>query len=177
MSNNLERLQAEIAKDVRDNTTIELASDITLDEGLYFVGEDDNPVENLTINGNGHTITASDTFHTNSYGQNNLVKFDKVENAVLENVTLETNELAKHVLDVYDTTLTIENVTSLMKKITRNDSFEIPLDGRVTITENLYLMSSTPFSIEIYYNDTEFVIYITTDYMGCPDFSIIYPGT
>ena len=72
---------------------------------------------------------------------------------------------------------TIENVTSLMKKITRNDSFEIPLDGRVTITENLYLMSSTPFSIEIYYNDTEFVIYITTDYMGCPDFSIIYPGT
>ena len=104
-------LPQQIAKDVRDNTTIELASDITLDEGLYFVGEDDNPVENLTINGNGHTITASDTFHTNSYGQNNLVKFDKVENAVLENVTLETNELAKHVLDVYDTTLTIENVT------------------------------------------------------------------
>ena len=101
-------LSQQLTKDLQDNTTIELYSDITLDEGLYF---DSKPVKNLTIKGNGHTITASDTFHTNVQGQINLVKFDKIESATLENVTLETNELAKHVLDVYDTTLTIENVT------------------------------------------------------------------
>ena len=101
-------LSQQLTKDLQDNTTIELYSDITLDEGLYF---DSKPVKNLTIKGNGHTITASDAFHTNVQGQINLVKFDKIESATLENVTLETNELAKHVLDVYDTRLTLENVT------------------------------------------------------------------
>ena len=72
---------------------------------------------------------------------------------------------------------TIENVTLLMRKITCNDSFEIPSDGRVRITDNLYLNSAMPICITITYNNTEFTIYLTTDYMGCPDFSIIYPGT
>ena len=72
---------------------------------------------------------------------------------------------------------TIENVTLLMRKITCNDSFEIPSDGRVRITDNLYLISTMPICITITYNNTEFTIYLTTDYMGCPDFSIIYPGT
>lgn len=72
---------------------------------------------------------------------------------------------------------TIENVTLLMRKITCNDSFEIPSDGRVIITDNLYLNSAMPICITITYNNTEFTIYLTTDYMGCPDFSIIYPGT
>ena len=70
---------------------------------------------------------------------------------------------------------TIEDVTLLMKEITCNDSFVIPSNDVVIITDNLSL-ENTPECIYIDYNDTQFIIHPDTD-LGCLDFSIIYPGT
>ena len=74
---------------------------------------------------------------------------------------------------------TIEDVTSFMREITRNDSFVIPSNDDVIITDNLSL-ENTPEYIYIYiyidYNNTQFMINPDTD-LRYPDFSIIYPGT
>ena len=43
--------------------TIELTEDIEVSEEVYIT------VDNVTINGNGHTITAADDFKTNASGQ------------------------------------------------------------------------------------------------------------
>ena len=70
---------------------------------------------------------------------------------------------------------TIEDVTLLMKEITCNDSFVIPSNDDVIITDNLSL-ENTPECIYIDYNNTQFIINPGTD-LRYPDFSIIYPGT
>ena len=70
---------------------------------------------------------------------------------------------------------TIEDVTSFMREITRNDSFVIPSNDDVIITDNLSL-ENTPECIYIDYNNTQFIINPGTD-LRYPDFSIIYPGT
>ena len=103
-------LPEQVAKDIRSNTTIELASNITLDKGLYIVCEAENKLENIVIKGNGNTITASEDFTTNEYGQINLVKFENVDNGAIENVTLQTTDKVKHALDVYASNLEIDDV-------------------------------------------------------------------
>lgn len=91
---------------IQSNTTIELAGDIQLSEELYL-----KDVNNITIKGNGHTITASDDFKMNTEGQIQLVKVENAKNIVFDNVVLKATPSTKHVLDVYQAEVAIQDVT------------------------------------------------------------------
>ena len=59
----------QIMDKLKPGTTIELMSDIEVSEEVYI-----NGIDNVTINGNGHTITAADGFKMNTSGQIQLMK-------------------------------------------------------------------------------------------------------
>lgn len=67
----------QIMDKLKPGTTIELMSDIEVSEEVYI-----NGIDNITINGNGHTITAADGFKMNTSGQIQLMKIEA------DNVTL-----------------------------------------------------------------------------------------
>lgn len=85
----------QIIKNLKSGTTIELMSDIKLSEELYI-----NSVDNITIKGNGHTITAADDFKMNLEGQIQLVKIE-ADNVTLDDVKLVATDKNKHTLDVW----------------------------------------------------------------------------
>ncbi len=96
----------QIANNLKPGTTIELMSDIRLSEEFYIHG-----VDNITVNGNGHTITAGDNFTTNIEGQIQLVKVES-NNVTLNDVNLVATSANKHTLDVYGSqNLQLNNVT------------------------------------------------------------------
>lgn len=84
----------QISDALRPGTTIELTENITVDEMLYI------QTENVTIKGNGNTITASDEYVTGLHGQTNLFKIE-ADNVTIDNVVLKTTDKTKHVLDIY----------------------------------------------------------------------------
>ncbi len=103
----------QIMSRLRAGMTIELTEDIEVSEEVYIT------VDNVTINGNGHTITAADDFKTNASGQNNLVKIE-ADNVTLDDVNLVATDKNKHTLDVWgsnnvqliDVTLDHENASN-----------------------------------------------------------------
>ncbi len=100
-------LVKQVIDGLKPGTTIELTEDIELSEELYIKG-----VDNVTIKGNGHTITAAEDFKMNIEGQIQLVKVESAENVTLDNVKLVGTDKTKHTLDVYGATnLTLNNVT------------------------------------------------------------------
>lgn len=86
-------------------TTIELTEDITVDEMAYI-----KDVDNITINGNGHKITASDNFAMGTHGQINLFKVEGGENVVLNDVNLVATASNKNTLDLYQSDVVLNNV-------------------------------------------------------------------
>lgn len=86
-------------------TTIELTEDITVDEMAYI-----KDVDNITINGNGHKITASDTFAMGTHGQINLFKVEGGEGIVLNDVNLVATASNKNTLDLYQSDVVLNNV-------------------------------------------------------------------
>lgn len=86
-------------------TTIELTEDITVDEMAYI-----KDVDNITINGNGHKITASGNFAMGTHGQINLFKVEGGENVVLNDVNLIATASNKNTLDLYQSDVVLNNV-------------------------------------------------------------------
>ena len=85
----------QIVKNLKPGTTIELMSDIKLSEELYI-----NSVDQITIKGNGHTITAADDFKMNLEGQIQLVKIE-ADGVTLDDVKLVATDKNKHTLDIW----------------------------------------------------------------------------
>ncbi len=100
-------LTEQVIKGLKSNTTIELDGDIQVDEEVYI-----KDVDGITVKGNGHAITASETFKKNLAGQVNLFKVENGENLTLENVKLVGTDKTKHCLDVY----TVDNL--VLKDVT-----------------------------------------------------------
>ena len=102
--------KTEFVKQIMDNlkpgTTIELMSNIEVSEEVYI-----NGIDNVTINGNGHTITAADNFKMNTAGQIQLMKI-QADNVTLNDVNLVATAANKHTLDVYGSqNVQLNNVT------------------------------------------------------------------
>lgn len=96
----------QIMKGLKPGTTIELMSDIEVSEEVYI-----NGIDNITIKGNGHTITAAEDFKKNSAGQINLFKI-QADNVVLDDVKLVATAANKHTLDIYGAKgVVLNNVT------------------------------------------------------------------
>ena len=96
----------QIVKNLKPGTTIELMSDIEVSEEVYI-----NGIDNVTIKGNGHTITAADDFKMNIEGQINLFKIE-ADNVVLDDVKLVATAANKHTLDIYGAKgVVLNNVT------------------------------------------------------------------
>lgn len=85
----------QIMKGLRAGTTIELMEDIEVSEEVYI-----NKVDNITIKGNGHKITAAEDFKKNEFGQINLFKIE-ANNVSLDNLSLVATSANKHTLDIY----------------------------------------------------------------------------
>lgn len=84
----------QVTNNVRENTTIELTEDVAVDEMVYI------KTPNVTIEGNGNTITSSENFKAGTHGQINLFKIE-AEGVKLDNVTLKTTEKSQHALDIW----------------------------------------------------------------------------
>ena len=102
--------KTEFVKQIMDKlqpgTTIELMSDIEVSEEVYI-----NGIDNVTINGNGHTITAADDFKMNTAGQIELMKI-QADNVTLNDVNLVATAANKHTLDVWGSqNVQLNNVT------------------------------------------------------------------
>lgn len=100
----------QITDNLRSGTTIELTENITVDEMAYINGVDD-----ITINGNGNTITASDNFAVNpSHGQVNLFKVEgngtTGKNIVLNDLKLVATDKNRNTLDLYQSDVVLNNV-------------------------------------------------------------------
>ena len=96
----------QIMNNIKPGTTVELMSDIEVSEEIYIQDTD-----NITIKGNGHTITAAEDFKVNTSGQVNLFKIqaDQVE---LNDVKLVATEANKHTLDIWGAQdVVLNNVT------------------------------------------------------------------
>ena len=126
----------QIAEYLIPGTTIELMSDITLSEEFYI-----NKVDNITINGNGHTITAAKDFKMNTEGQIQLVKIQESDGVTLNNVKLVGTEQTKHTLDVWGATNVVLNDVTLDHE---NASSGAPLvinGSSVAVTGSLELIT------------------------------------
>ena len=92
-----------------ENAVWNLSADIQLGKMLNLSG-----LKNVTINGNGHTITAGTGFAWNEGNQNacHLVQVLSSTGVTLENVDLVATSANKHVLNVYgESSVTLSNVT------------------------------------------------------------------
>ena len=95
----------QIVKNLKSGTTVELMSDIEVDEGVYIHTPD------VAIVGNGHTITAAEGFKMNTEGQINLMKI-QADDVVVENVKLVATADNKHTLDIWGAdNVTLKDVT------------------------------------------------------------------
>lgn len=96
----------QVMNKLKPGTTIELMSDIKVREEVYI-----NGIDNITIKGNGHTITAADDFKVNAAGQINLFKI-QADNVTLSDVKLIATDKNKHTLDIWGAKdVVLNNVT------------------------------------------------------------------
>lgn len=95
----------QITDNLRSGTTIELTEDITVDEMAYI-----KDVNDITINGNDHKITASGNFIEGTHGQINLFKVEGGEGIVLNDVNLVATASNKNTLDLYQSDVVLNNV-------------------------------------------------------------------
>lgn len=95
----------QVTNTVRENTTIELTDDVAVNEMVYI------QTPNVTVKGNGHTITAADDFKVGTHGQNNLFKV-QANNVTLDGLNLVATASNKHTLDVWGAQdVVLNNVT------------------------------------------------------------------
>ena len=117
----------QVIRGIRPGTTVELASDITVGEGVYLI---DKP--NITINGNGNSIKAGDDFKMNLEGQINLFKIQS-DGVTLNDVQLVTNEKAKHALDVWGAKDVVLNNVTLDHSVAQSGAPLIINGSNVTV--------------------------------------------
>lgn len=90
---------------LQSNTTVTLATDVKLDSMLDIANE------NVTLDLNGHTITASDSF-TGSYDNDKHLVNVTGSNVTIKNGTLKTTDANKHALNIYEAeNVVVEDVT------------------------------------------------------------------
>ena len=90
---------------VKDGETIDLVADVEVAKCLEVT------VDNVTINGNGHTITAAKGIASNASGNAHLLEITG-EGATVKDVTLLGTSETKHALNIWCAdTATLENVT------------------------------------------------------------------
>lgn len=98
-------IQKQVIDRIPEQATVSLAENVAVDEMLYI------QTQGVTIEGNGHQITASEDFAAGTHGQIQLVKIE-TDNVTIKNVDLIGTEKTKHTLDVYGAeNLNLENVT------------------------------------------------------------------
>lgn len=101
----------QITEGLRSGTTIELTEDITVDEMAYI-----KDVDNITINGNGHKITASENFTGDYDSEKSLFKIEgnagngTGKNITLNDVELVATNLNRNTLDLYQSDVVLNNV-------------------------------------------------------------------
>lgn len=117
----------QVIRGIRPGTTVELATDITVGEGVYLI---DKP--NITINGNGNSIKAGDDFKMNLEGQINLFKIQS-DGVTLNDVQLITNEKAKHALDVWGAKDVVLNNVTLDHSVAQSGAPLIINGSNVTV--------------------------------------------
>lgn len=135
---NEEQLRAAVQANVTDGSVekIVLTNDIALGEELYL-----RNVNDLVIDGNGHTITALPGFAVNTSGQRQLVKIQTEADVTLKNVILEHIELpfvantTYHTLDIWGSNnVTLEDVTVVRDVAAQNGGAPVVLnDSNVTV--------------------------------------------
>lgn len=123
--------EKELKDAIVEGATINLTGDITVDEEVYILN-----TSHVTINGNGHTITASESFHVNSAGQINLFKIQS-DNVTLNNVKLVTTTANKHALDIWGSKdVVLNNVT--LNHTNASEGAPLVINGSsVTVTGKL----------------------------------------
>ena len=95
----------QVTNNLKPGTTVELTEDVAVDEMVYI------QTDNVTVKGNGHKITASESYAMGTHGQTNLFKV-QADNVTLEDVSLVSTDLTKHSLDVWGAeNVTLKNVT------------------------------------------------------------------
>ena len=122
----------QISDNLRPGTVVELTEDIEVDEMVYITTDD------VTIRGNGHTITASEDFQMGTHGQINLFKIE-ADDVTVDNVKLVATADNKHTLDIYgadnvtlkDVTLDHENGSSGAPLI--NNASNVTVEGNFTL--------------------------------------------
>lgn len=104
--------ETELRDAIAAGKSVKLTADIALNSKLSVTAS------NITIDGDGYNITASDSFTADITGQNNLVKLigaDEVSGVTgvkLMNIKLVTTAAAKHALDIWCSKgIVLENVT------------------------------------------------------------------
>ena len=92
-------------ENLRNGATVKLSGDVKIDEML------DITQSNITLDLNGHTITASDTFKSTYANDSHLVNVTGA-GVTLKNGTLKTTNQNKHALNLYGAQkATLENLT------------------------------------------------------------------
>lgn len=136
--------------------TITLSKDIEIDQMLYIAGEvSDNNVhypliQSLVLDGNGHTVSASENFHEWRYpqggtnGQYHLLKVDKVDNVTIQNITLkhsalENAQFSYQTLDIYQAkNIQLNNITLYREGASNKGGAALVVNGsEVTVTGKL----------------------------------------
>jgi len=88
-----------------ESKTLVLTEDVQLSKQLNV------KTSGVTIDGNGHTIYAADDFAGDYAGNLSLVKFENVTGVTLKDVTIRTNDKCSNALDIFESEVTLENVT------------------------------------------------------------------
>ncbi len=103
--NELVSLDYIYSQDTKPGTIIKLSEDIKLDKSLAITRSD------ITIDLNSHKIEATSNFSTLKDNQKHLIVLDNVNNVIIKNGTVETNNNNKNGITIADSkAITLENL-------------------------------------------------------------------
>lgn len=116
IDDNVADISKQIIESAPSGTVISLETDINLTSQLYINNKD------ITIDGNGHTITGDDTnfvaFSTDPSTQPMNLVSASGSNVTIKNVDIVVGDLNKHTLNVVNSDVVLDNVTLDNQKTT-----------------------------------------------------------
>lgn len=98
--------QRQVFDKLPENGTIILSGDVILDKSISIS-------KNVTIIGNNHKITASDSFTNVDLDpiKDNLFNINLLDNVTFKDVIIETSSLNSNAINIIDSNVTLDNVT------------------------------------------------------------------